>query len=161
VDGKAELHPAKNPAIAAGFVVDLSPAYAGFAQGVQRGFSLRPDRRLVIRDEWTTGEHAALVSAQWMTYAKVTLEKGGALLTQDGETLRLRVVSPEGAHLAVEDWSKAPNAWDSPHANLSRIVIRVSSPAKTAGHLVLVAENGATAVSTAADPILSLPLAGW
>jgi hypothetical protein len=117
---------------------------------------------VVIRDEWTTGDRAALVAAQWMTFAKVTLEKGGALLAQDGETLRLRVVSPEGAHLAVEDVSKATNPWDSPRPGLSRLTIRVSTPAKTAGHLVLVAEPSAPAKgASSADPILSLPLATW
>jgi hypothetical protein len=169
VEGKAELRPAKHAAIPSGFVVDLTPAYAGHVAAAQRGLSLRPDLRLVIRDEWTTGDRATLVAAQWMTYAKVTLEKGGALLTQDGETLRLRIVAPEGAHLAVEDWSKAPNAWDSPRPGLSRLVIRVSTPAKTSGHLVLVAENasGSAAASSAApiaptaDPILSLPLTDW
>lgn len=162
VDGKSELRPAKHPAIPSGFVVDLTPPYEGQIKSAARGFSLRPDRRLVIRDEWTTGERATLVAAQWMTYAKVTLEKGGALLTQNGESLRLRVVTPEGAHLAVEDWSRAPNAWDSPHPNLSRIVIRVSTPADTAAHLVLVAESASAAASTATpDSILTLPLADW
>ncbi len=161
VEGKTELRPAKHPAIASGFVVDLTPGYAGYVQAVQRGLSLRADQRLVIRDEWTTGDRAALVAAQWLTFAKVTLEKTGALLEQDGESLRLRVVSPEGAHVAVEDWSRAVNPWDSPRPGLSRIVIRVSSPAKTEGHLVLVAEDGAASAAAPADAILSMPLAVW
>jgi oligo-alginate lyase len=162
VDGKAEIRPATHTAIPAGYVVDLTPVYEGQVKTAQRGFSLRADRSVVIRDEWTTGDRAALVAAQWMTFAKVTLEKGAAVLTQDGETLRLRVVSPVGAHLAVEDVSKATNPWDSPRPGLSRLTIRVSTPAKTAGHLVLVAEPAVPAGGAAsADPILTLPLATW
>ena len=158
VEGNAELRPAKHADIAAGFVADLTPVYAGKVKSVARGFSLRADRRLVIRDEWTTADRAALVTAQWMTYAKVTIEKDGATLTQNGETLRLRV-SPPTAHLAVEDWSKAPNAWDSDHPGLSRIVIRVSTPAQSAGHLVIVAETSEQ--PSKSDPLLSLPLSEW
>jgi hypothetical protein len=162
VDGKAEIRPARHAAIAAGFLVDLTPVYEGQVKVAQRGFSLCPDRSLLIRDEWTTGDRAALVAAQWMTQAKVTLEKGGAVLTQDGETLRLRVVSPDGAHLAVEDVSKATNPWDSPRPGLSRITIRVSTPAKAAGHLVLLAVPGVAAQTAApADAVLALPLANW
>ena len=77
------------------------------------------------------------------------------------DKLRLRIVSPENAHLAVEDWSRAPNAWDSPHPNLSRIVIRVSTPSKSSDQLVLVAEPGGSALPAASDPILTLPLTDW
>jgi oligo-alginate lyase len=159
VDGKAEMRPAKHADIAAGFVVDLTPTYAGQVQSAQRGLSLRPDRSLLIRDEWTTGGRAALVAAQWMTYAKVTLEKDAAVLTQAGETLRLRVLSPDSAHLAVEDCSKAPNPWDTAHPGLSRIVIRVSTPARSSGQLVLVAE--ASGPSGEAVPLHTLPLSEW
>ena len=158
VEGNAELRPAKHADITAGFVADLTPAYAGQVKSVARGYSLRPDHSVVIRDEWTTGDRATLVTAQWMTYAKVALEKDGALLTQNGETLRLRV-SPSGAHLAVEDWSKAPNAWDSAHPGLSRIVIRVSTAARTAGQLVVVAESSEK--PGRADPLKTLSLSDW
>jgi hypothetical protein len=161
VDGKAEIRPAKQATIPSGFVVDLAPAYAGYVQAAQRGLTLRPDLRLVIRDEWTTGERAALVAAQWLTYAKVTLEKNGALLEQGGEKLRLRIVSPDAAHVAVEDLSKAPNAWDSPRPGLNRIVIRVSTPANTPGHLVLIAEDPTASAPASSDAIVSLPLANW
>jgi hypothetical protein len=160
VDGKTEIRPAKNTDTAPAFVVDLTPAYAGQIVTAQRGLSLHPDRSLLVRDEWQTGPRPALVAWQWLTYAKVELAPGGATLTQNGETLHLRVISPSDAHLAVEDFSAAPNAWDAANPNLSRLTIRVSTAAESAGHLVITAAPDGAKAQDSATPS-SLPLAEW
>jgi oligo-alginate lyase len=159
VSGRAELRPTTGPLASAGFIMDLSATYGDQITSAQRGVSLRPDRRIVIRDEWRTGERAVAVAWQWLTFANVTLNSGGAVLTQNGETLRLRVVSPANAHLAVEDLSRPVNAWDSPNPELKRIVVRVRGPAQSNGALVVVVDPDGD--GTAADPLCELPLAQW
>jgi hypothetical protein len=155
VDAASGLRPAADPATGPAFVADLTPAYQGQVAAVRRGVALRPDRAVVVRDEWEAGDRPALVAWQWLTFAAAAPEKNGVTLAQDGQTLRLRVFTP-GAHVAVEDVSKAPNPWDSPNPGLKRVVVRVSTPANARGQLVVVAGGGA-----AADPVPAKPLADW
>jgi hypothetical protein len=54
--------------------------------------------------------------------------------------LHLHVISPENAHLSVQDVSAAQNVWDSPHPGLNRITIRVNNSAKTPGCLAVIAD---------------------
>ena len=140
VDGKAEIRPAKNPLVSPAYLVDLTPVYADQVVTATRGISLRPDRSVMIRDEWQTGDRGLAVAFQWMTFAKVEIKNDSIILAQGGEKLLLRVVSPATAHVAVQDMSAAQNVWDYPKPGLSRITIRVNSAAKSAGQLVILAD---------------------
>lgn len=160
VDGRCEMRPAPNTPAA--FLIDLTPAYSGQIVKTQRGVSLRPGGKLLVRDEWTTGVHAAAVTWQWLTYADVALEKSGATLTEKNETLKLQILSPAQAHIAVEDVSRAPNPWDSPNPGLKRIIIRVGCAATTDGALVVLASPVESVPAEAIeDDIMMRPLSQW
>lgn len=129
---------------APGFMVDLSPVVRGQVARAERRIRLHPDRSLSIEDEWTTLSSASHVTFQWLTHADVTSAPDGALLRQNGETLRLRFTTADpGARLEVEDVSLPRYAWDSPNPDLRRIVIHVTTPAGTTARLRVVASPGA------------------
>jgi hypothetical protein len=136
VDAKAEIRPLPVAADGApGFVVDLSPVLRGQVARAERCIRLNPDRSVSIADEWKTLAAATHVTWQWLTRAEVTLVSDGAVLRQEGETLRLQITEGRGARLEVEDVSRPRHAWDSPNPGLRRIVVHLDTPAATTAHL--------------------------
>ncbi len=134
VDAKAEIRPAEG-----GFTVELSPVVDDQVVSAQRRFTLRPDRSVVIRDDWKTGDGATDVSWQWLTVAAVTREPDGFTLRQSGQTLRLRATGSTPLDFAVEDVAQARNKFDSPNPGLNRLLIRLRTPAGSAGSLLVAA----------------------
>ena len=134
VDAKAEIRPAEG-----GFIVDLSPVVRDQVASAQRRFSLKSDRTVIIRDEWKTGPVAAEVSWQWLTQAAVTIEPDGFALHQSGETVRLRVTASAKTAFSTEDVSPPRNKFDSPNPGLSRLTIRLQTPADRDGWLSIAA----------------------
>jgi hypothetical protein len=119
-------------------VLDLSPVYAAHAREVRRTLRLHPDRRITLDDTWTFAPGlSARVTSQWLTHAEVELLPRAALLRQDGRTLRIDVLAPSDATLAVDDVSAPPAPWDAPNPGLRRL--RISSPSATTapGRLLL------------------------
>jgi oligo-alginate lyase len=139
--------------------IDLTPVYRGQVEAARRGVALLPDRRVIIQDEWTTIDRPTDIAWQWLTRADVTLEPHGALLSQKGERLRLRVVEPSTATLTVDETARLLQSHDEPNPGLRRLVIKMSSPAAAKGRLVVIAEPGSAKVESPA-PIVR-PLADW
>ncbi len=140
VDGKAEITKLPDENGSMGNLVELTPLYQDQVSHVQRRVRLNPDRSITIADEWTTGETTVQVSWQWLTLAQVTVTADGAILKQQGKTLQLRITEGQGARIEVEDVSKPRSVFDSPNPGLSRIVIRLETPAQTSASLVIVAD---------------------
>ncbi|MFD2570452.1 heparinase II/III family protein [Spirosoma soli] len=135
ITGKAEITtlPAEKGAV--GNTVYLTPLYRNQVARVQRNVTLRADRSVAIDDQWTAGDRPVQASWQWLTKAEVTKTSQGLLLRQDGQSLALTVEPLAGATIDIEDVSAARAMQDSPNPGLSRIVIRLSTPAKTAASL--------------------------
>ena len=157
----AQLEPVKNPSAAPGYTMDLTPVNAGQAATVRRGISLRPGRTMLVRDEWQAGDHAALVSWQWLTLAGIEITPEGATLTQNGESLHLRATASGGAHFAVEALPESPNTWDGPNPGLSRLTIRVSTAAHEKSWLTEVAGAPDDLKTALPEPLSTLPLTEW
>jgi predicted esterase len=147
VDAKAEIRPLPPVEAATGFLVDLSPVVRGQVARAERRIRLRADRSVIIADEWTTGATATDVTWQWLTYAQVTVTNDGAILRQQGETLRLRITEGAGTKVEVEDVSAPRHAWDSPNPGLSRILIHLHTPPDSTGRLSVLAEPGRPATN--------------
>lgn len=140
VEAKAEIRPLPPAENGPGFLVDLSPVVCGQVARAERRIRLHPNRSVTIADEWTSGAKATHVTWQWLTHAQVTVTNNGAMLRQQGETLRLRITEGVGAKVEVEDVSKPLHAWDSPNPGLSRILIQLTTPPETTGRLNVLAE---------------------
>lgn len=139
VDGKAEIQPLPPGGEAFGFAVELTPVVRDRVASAQRTFTLRGDRSLGIRDEWTAAEAPAEVTWQWLTHAAATVEPDGFTLKQAGETLHLRATSASPLAFAIEDVSQPRQPFDSPNPGLVRLLIRTQTPARAAGELVVTA----------------------
>ena len=159
VDGKAEIILANEKSVSPGYKIDLTPIYAGQMTAVQRGFHLRPDKSVLIQDEWLSGERGASVSWQMITYANVELKKDEVVLTQSGERMRLLVVSDDVVHLSVQKVAGILNVWDKPHPGLKRITIRLNTLPQSSGRLAIIADPSGKAETIKPEQLL--PLAKW
>ena len=130
--GTIQELPADNGAM--GNLLDLSSLYKSKVDKISRTVKMWPDRSISIEDQWTTGGNPVEASFQWLTKAKATLKPDGILLEQDGKFLSIKVEAP-GSNLRpeilIEDVSKAKNLQDSDNPGLSRIVIRLKTPANS------------------------------
>ncbi|MBC8008874.1 MAG: heparinase II/III family protein, partial [Burkholderiales bacterium] len=128
-------------------VLDLTPLYA--AASVQRKVSLLPDRRVLLDDTWTAGPAPLTVTWQWLTRAEVKVNAAdrSILLSQAGETLRLRVLSPGKVRIDTRDVSAPFRAFDEANPGLSRVRIHLDGAAGAPGRLVVIAEPGSVIAS--------------
>jgi oligo-alginate lyase len=130
VDASAEIRPVPPVDGAQGFIVELTPVVRDQVTSARRQFTLRPDRSVNIRDEWTTRDKATEVTWQWLTQATATTETDGFLLKQSDKSFRLRATASSPLTFAIEDVSQPKNQFDCANPGLSRLVIRLSSPAQ-------------------------------
>ncbi len=142
ITGKADITTLPTVQKTMGNVVELTPMYRGQVAQVQRKVSLNPDRSVTLEDQWTTGDRPVEATFQWLTKAEVSKTPQGLLLRQDGKSLTLTVEPSAGTTFDIEDVSAAKNPQDSPNPGVSRIIIRLTTPAKTTARLQLKAVPG-------------------
>ena len=126
-------------------MVDLTPLYRQQVTRVHRSVTLNPDRTVAIDDQWTTGQQPTDVAWQWLTKATVTRTPQGLLLQQDGKSLALTIDAPTKTTITIEDVSAARNPQDSPNPGVTRIVIKLSTPAQQTATLRVKAIPGSRA----------------
>ncbi len=100
-------------------VADLSAAYAGTVGKVRRGIAL-VGRQVLLQDEI---EQSAGHSIQWQMHTKANVELHGpeAVLHQGDQTLRLQILSPQGAEFKKVSVSPPPPQRQDPKA--SKLII--------------------------------------
>jgi hypothetical protein len=134
-------------------VFDMSKVYQGQLARTFRGASLLPTGAVVIQDEFTALDRQTKVRWAMVTPAKVSITDGtNALLTKDGKTLRLTVITNE--KIQLQTYSTAPKAdYDASNPDTRLIGFEVSlSPGQAARTVVLMSpSNGNT------EPSLDLP----
>jgi len=138
-------------------VVDLGEVYQGQLAAARRGVELRPDRTVVVQDEFTAAGEA---SVRWamLTRAEVRLEgTGQATLRRDGRTLRLRVVEPAGAELRIFATDPPPAETDEPNPGTRMVGFEVRAAAGEAKRIVVHLAPGRAATETVAVK----PLGEW
>ena len=135
-------------------VVDLTGVYRGQLEQARRGVELRADRTVVVQDEFTAAEPAAVRWAM-LTRAEARIEgPGRATLEREGKTLRLTVVEPAGVELKIYATERPPRDTDAPNPGTRMIGFETTG---TAGRIVVRLAPG----STAPDKLETRPLAEW
>ena len=81
-------------------VVDMSNAYRGQAKKVLRGLAMLDRRAVLVQDEITCLGNDEIRWAM-VTPAKIKLDGNKAILTKDGKTLRVSILSPAGAKFKI------------------------------------------------------------
>lgn len=129
-------------------IVDMSAAYAGQLRNPRRGAALRSDRSVVIQDEFETLPGAAETTVRWgmLTKAKVKLDGTTAILTQKGQQLTVRVLSPNGARFVVYETARPRASHDTPNRGTRMLGFEVQLPAATKQRLTVVLAPGAAPI---------------
>ncbi len=124
VDGQATLVDFKageNPEA----TFDLTPVFKGQLKNAQRRFVKDSPTSIVIEDNIKISEETKLITWQLMTRADVKIIDGGAILTQDGKTLKLENLSHPELTVSVVSLDPAPLELDRQIEGLKRLEIRI------------------------------------
>ncbi len=109
--------------------LDMSPTLAGQVAAASRRFVKDSPTSLVIEDDITLSDATETITWQLMTCADVRIVEGGAILKQDGKTLRLYNLSHPGISVSIVPLDPPPLKLDRRIAGLKRLDIRI--PANT------------------------------
>lgn len=120
-------------------VVDLSETYRGQLALARRGVQLRPDRTVLIQDEFTAqGPERAGVRWAMLTRADVRVDgPGRATLSRDGQTLEFRVLEPAGATLKIYHTDPPPSETDAPNPGTRMVGFEIEAPAGAPRRIVV------------------------
>ena len=105
--------------------IDLSPTFVGQLKSAKRKFTKDSNTSLVIEDQIEVSEETSMITWQLMTTADVEIVKGGAILKQDGKTLKLDNLSHAKYTVSVVSLSPAPLKLDRQIEGLKRLEIRI------------------------------------
>ena len=104
-------------------ILDLTPAYKGFAQKVTRGVAVIQEKRgVIVQDEFEINTTRDIT---WgiITDAEITVEEGNAVLKKNGKELKMQILSPAGAQFTVESAEQKPPL--KPNKGFKRLLVRL------------------------------------
>ncbi len=114
-------------------VLDMTTVYEGQLAHAERGIRLLGES-VLVQDEVKALDRAIPVRWAMATRAELTLtDSHTATLRQNGKRLRLRVLSPADAKLAVQDIGKPPHDYDVENPDTRMVVIDAPVEAGTTG----------------------------
>ncbi|MFY0654817.1 MAG: heparinase II/III family protein [Cyclobacteriaceae bacterium] len=116
---------------------DLSALYGENLKSAKRKFLKDSEKSIVIEDNIEVSEKTKSITWQLMTQADVKFVDGGAILTQDGKSLRLENLSHPDYDVTMVSLYPAPMKLDRQIEGLKRLEIRI--PAYTV-------EDGSTTI---------------
>ena len=103
---------------------ELSPTFKGQLNRAQRSFQKLGPQSLLIEDQIETLESTQQITWQLMTRAEVELQKGGAVLHQNGKQLKVEILSHPGLFFSVIMLDPPPLELDRNIKGLKRLEIR-------------------------------------
>jgi hypothetical protein len=80
---------------------------------------------IVIEDQIETNDQTNMITWQLLTQADVEIVDGGAILKQDGKTLKLENLSHPDLEISIISLDPAPLELDRQIENLKRLEIRI------------------------------------
>jgi hypothetical protein len=107
-------------------VVDLSPVFAGQAAKATRRFQFAPPQ-VVISDELEGLKADDTVRWAMLTKAEVTLNGNEAILTQNGQKLRVLLQSETPARFEILS-AEPPNEYDALNPGFRFLIVNFKSP---------------------------------
>lgn len=104
--------------------IDLTPTFEGQLKSATRRFVKSGRQSLLIEDEIAISDQTELVNWQLLTTATVELQKGKAILKQDGKVLTVELLSHPELSFSVIALDPPPLELDRTISNLKRLEIR-------------------------------------
>jgi hypothetical protein len=124
VDGYAlvkDYQTGKKPAV----TFDLSPTFTGQLKSAFRTFTKDSNRSLLIEDEIVPDDNTKVITWQLITQAEVEIIDDGAILKQDGKSLKLINYSHPDISLNVVSLDPPPHKLDKQIDGLKRVELRI------------------------------------
>ena len=104
--------------------LDMSPTLESQVKSANRRFVKDSPTSLLIEDEIETSDKTRLITWQLITRAEVEIVQGGAILRQDGKSLKLENLSHPNLMVSVISLDPAPLELDRQIEGLKRIEFR-------------------------------------
>lgn len=105
--------------------IEMTPTFAGQLKSAQRRFSKDGPKSLLIEDQIETIAETKMVTWQLMTTADVEIVKGGAVLRQNGKSLKVENLSHPELSVSVISLYPAPLELDRQIPGLKRLELRI------------------------------------
>ncbi|WP_340113168.1 heparinase II/III domain-containing protein [Maribellus mangrovi] len=104
---------------------DMTPALGGVVTKATRKFTKESPVSVLIEDDMVKSDKTELITWQLMTTADVEIVDGGAVLTQDGKTLKLENLSHPELMVSLVSLDPTPLELDRQIPGLKRIELRI------------------------------------
>lgn len=117
--------------------LDLSAAFEGLLKSAKRRFVKDSPTSLLIEDSLVASDSTKVITWQLLTVADVEIVKGGAVLHQDGQQLKLENLSHPEISVSVISLDPAPMELDRQIKNLKRIELRLPAYIMKEGTITL------------------------
>jgi len=105
--------------------IDMTPLYGNNLKSLSRRFVKESKQSVLIEDSFVINDSTKTITWGLMTQAEVQPTKTGAVLKQDGKTLKLEILSHPELQLSVVSLYPAPLELDRQIEGLKRIEIRI------------------------------------
>ncbi len=105
--------------------IDLSPTFEGQLKSATRRFVKDSPTSLLIEDNIESYDETELITWQFITQADVQITDGGAILTQEGQRLRVENLSHSEFTFSVISLNPPPHHLDTIKENLKRIELSI------------------------------------
>jgi len=105
--------------------IDMTPLYGNNLKSLSRRFVKESNQSVLIEDRFEINDSTKTITWGLMTQAEVQPTKTGAILKQDGKTLKLEILSNQGLSVSVFSLDPPPLSIDKTIENLKRIEIRI------------------------------------
>jgi hypothetical protein len=105
--------------------IDMTPVYGNNLKSLSRRFVKENNQSVLIEDSFEINDSTKTITWGLMTQAEVQPTKTGAILKQDGKTLKLEILSNLGLSVSIISLDPPPLALDRIIENLKRIEIRI------------------------------------
>jgi len=132
-------------------VLDLSAIYADKVSSARRGIMMLENRAILFHDEWLAGDRPTRATWQMLTHAEVDAGDGWIRLDQDGKSLILKILEPEGSRVVISDMSAPVRPYDAENPGLKRIQISQSTGARMHGRFRILATPPSAQPATIPD----------
>ena len=124
VDGKATIVDFKT-VIRPEATIDMTATFKGQLKSASRRFVKDSPNSLLIEDNIEISDETELITWQLMTQADVEIIDGGAILRQDGQSLKIENFSHPGLTMSVISLNPPPLYLDCKKEGLKRLEIRI------------------------------------
>ncbi len=105
--------------------IDMTEIYDGRLTSLHRKFIKENNQSFVIEDHYELNDSTKSITWQLMTTADVEPTKNGAILKQDGKSLKMSILTPSNLNVSIISLSPSPLPYDKQIENLKRIEIRI------------------------------------